>query len=107
MTVISGRARGLLIRTDPDYAEKKKRRASDVEALEGVRPFDGPSIEGWLPIATRRAASLHPWDEAHAAFVEPARAGLEATAPIEFVEPDFEQSLPFQAPEPSPLESVD
>ena len=64
--------------------------------LEGARPPEAgpaPLLVG-TPIAA--AGGLHPWDAAHEAVRD--ASVLESAVPIEYAEPDFEQSFPFQRP---------
>ena len=49
---------------------------------------------------------MHPWDIAHDVLDAPEAAGLESAGDLQFVEPDFAQSFPYELPEPEPLESA-
>lgn len=61
----------------------------------------------WLtPKNIRSAKNVHPWDLAHGVLLDPEAASLEATAPINYIEPDFVQSFPYKFSEPKSLESA-
>jgi subtilisin family serine protease len=49
---------------------------------------------------------MHPWDVAHGVLDYPQAAGLESARELQFVEPDFEQSFPYELQEPETLESA-
>lgn len=80
-------------------------------ALEGFA--EGPLTQHgeptqWIsPITvTGKTETMHPWDVAHGVLDCPKAAGLESARELQFVEPDFEQSFPYELPEPETLESA-
>jgi hypothetical protein len=103
MIIHPGNRRGLLVRVDRAYAEKRSGR---LESLGPPISTNAGASNVWLPATARRATRLHPRDEAHAALADATLAGLEATAPIDFLEPDFVQAFPIRANEGGELESA-
>ncbi len=106
MTVLSGSTRALLIRMERAYAENHKRRLGGLESLTATFSAKDGSSDVWLPTPVRRLVRLHAWDEAHAALADATLAGLESSAPIDFVEPDFVQAFPVRTDEQTGLEST-
>jgi hypothetical protein len=52
-----------------------------------------------------KTETMHPWDVAHGVLDYPKAAGLESARELQVVEPDFEQSFPYELTEPETLES--
>jgi subtilisin family serine protease len=83
----------LLIRTRGDSA---------LESTGGGEPTAW--VVGTAPQGDRQ--TLHPWDQAHGVLDVPSAIGLESAAAVDYVEPDFVQTFPYQTPEPDSLESA-
>ena len=74
---------------------------------EGPRTQQGDPTQWITPIQlTGKSENMHPWDIAHGVLDYPPAAGLESGQELQFVEPDFEQSFPYQLTEPETLESA-
>ncbi|HYN03939.1 MAG TPA: hypothetical protein VE359_15935, partial [Vicinamibacteria bacterium] len=75
----------------------------DLPRLEGARPEAGPPP---LLVGTpvEAVGGMHPWDAAHEAVKN--ASVLESAVRIEYAEPDFEQSFPFQRPHDLGLEAT-
>lgn len=74
---------------------------------EGPLTQQGDPTQWITPIQlTGKSENMHPWDIAHGVLDYPPAAGLESGQELQFVEPDFEQSFPYQLTEPETLESA-
>jgi hypothetical protein len=105
--VISINNRKVLIQTSQARSSRME-SASALESIIDLLPADSSEPRNWLVTENIRGVdkTLHPWDAAHGVLLAPDAAGLEATAPIHYVEPDFVQSFPYKLPEPKSLESA-
>ena len=75
----------------------------DLPRLEGARAEAGPAPL-LLGTPVDAVGGMHPWDAAHEAVKN--ASVLESAVPIQYAEPDFEQSFPFQRPHDVGLEGT-
>lgn len=89
-------------------SESALESTSALESLsEGAPTDDGEPTQWTSPLRiSGDQENMHPWDIAHGVLDAPEAAGLESARDLQFVEPDFAQSFPYELPEPEPLESA-
>lgn len=89
-------------------SESALESTSALESLsEGAPTDDGEPTQWTSPLRiSGDQENMHPWDIAHGILDSPEAAGLESARDLQFVEPDFVQSFPYELPEPESLESA-